>query len=131
MLIQLSDFDKNVAKWHHKKFIWRCCQFLFASFYLIDRNNSWCKWHAIGCPLKRYNNPADTERKLNVHKTFRRRPGRLLNVLCTFNLRPVSTGKLDFSVFYKDLAKIWRFFINASISCGWSTTGVKKLEMRM
>ena len=30
----------------------------------------------------------DTGRKLNVHKTFRRRPGRLLNVLCTFNLRP-------------------------------------------
>ena len=36
--------------------------------------------------------PADTERKLNVHKTFRRRPGRLLNVLYTFSLRPVSTG---------------------------------------
>ena len=35
--------------------------------------------------------PVDTRRKLNVHKTFRRRPGRLLNVLCTFNLRPVST----------------------------------------
>ena len=35
--------------------------------------------------------PADTERKLNVHKTFRRLPRRLLNVLCTFNLRPVST----------------------------------------
>ena len=34
----------------------------------------------------------DTGRKLNVHKTFRRRPGRFLNVLCTFNLRPVSTG---------------------------------------
>ena len=34
----------------------------------------------------------DTERKLNLYKTFRRRPGRLLNVLCTFNLRPVSTG---------------------------------------
>ena len=29
---------------------------------------------------------------MNVHKTFRRRPGRLLNVLCTFNLRPVSIG---------------------------------------
>ena len=27
-----------------------------------------------------------------MHKTFRRRPGRLLNVLRTFNLRPVSTG---------------------------------------
>ena len=38
------------------------------------------------------NLPADTGRKLNVHKTFRRRPGRLLNVLCTVNLRPVSTG---------------------------------------
>ena len=36
--------------------------------------------------------PVDTGRKLNIHKTFRRRPGRLLNVLCTFNLRPVSTG---------------------------------------
>ena len=32
----------------------------------------------------------DTGRKLNVHKTFRRRPRRFLNVLCTFNLRPVS-----------------------------------------
>ena len=36
--------------------------------------------------------PVDTGRKLNVHTTFRRRPERLLNVLCTFNLRPVSTG---------------------------------------
>ena len=36
--------------------------------------------------------PVDTRRKLNVRKTFRRRPGRLLNVLCTFNLCPVSTG---------------------------------------
>ena len=35
---------------------------------------------------------ADTGRKLNVHKTFIRRPGCFLNVLCTFNLRPVSTG---------------------------------------
>ena len=36
--------------------------------------------------------PVDTGRKLNVHETFRRHPGRLLNVLCTFTLRPVSTG---------------------------------------
>ena len=36
--------------------------------------------------------PVDIGRKLNVRKTFRRRPGRLLNVLCTFNLRPMSTG---------------------------------------
>ena len=36
----------------------------------------------------------DTGRNLNIHKMFRRRPGRPLNVLCTFNLRPVSTGTL-------------------------------------
>ena len=51
--------------------------------------NIW--WSGNGCPI--YFNPVDTGRKLNVHKTFRRRPGRLLNVLCTFNLRPVFTGK--------------------------------------
>ena len=39
--------------------------------------------------------PVDTGRKLNVHKTFRRYPGRLLNVLCAFNLSPVSTGFSD------------------------------------
>ena len=32
--------------------------------------------------------PVDTGRTFNVHKTFRRRPGRLLNVLCTFIVRP-------------------------------------------
>ena len=36
-----------------------------------------------------------TGRKLNVHKTFRGRPGRLLNVLCAFNLRPVSKGTFE------------------------------------
>ena len=36
--------------------------------------------------------PVGTGHKLNVHKTIRKRPGRLLNVLSTFNLRPVSTG---------------------------------------
>ena len=40
--------------------------------------------------------PVDTGRKLNVYKTFRRRPGRLLNALCTFSLRPVSTAKFSF-----------------------------------
>ena len=46
------------------------------------------------------NLPVDTGRKLKVHKTFRRRTGRLLNVLCTFSLRSVSTGlkALNFSL---------------------------------
>ena len=39
-------------------------------------------------------NPVDRGRNFNVQKTFRRRPGRLLNVLCTFKLRLVSTGKV-------------------------------------
>ena len=45
--------------------------------------------HSLALPT-----PVDTGRKLNVHKTFRRRPGRLLNVFCTFNLCPVSTGTI-------------------------------------
>ena len=36
--------------------------------------------------------PVATGRKLNVNKTFRRRPARLLNILSTFNLCHVSTG---------------------------------------
>ena len=38
--------------------------------------------------------PVDTGHKLSAHKTFRRRPRLLLNVLYTFNLRPLSTGLL-------------------------------------
>ena len=45
---------------------------------------------------------ADTGRKLSIYKAYRIRPGRLLNILCTFNLRSVSTecicGQLFFSV---------------------------------
>ena len=35
-------------------------------------------------------NSLDIGRKLNASKTHRRRPERLVNVLCTYNLRPVS-----------------------------------------
>ena len=73
-------------------------QKLFYSFYVFISFSHYCLMnrrtttrlvhllllHAfISCHI-----PVDTGRKLNVHK----RPGRLLNVLCTFNLRPVSTG---------------------------------------
>ena len=56
--------------------------------------------------------PLDTGRKLSVRKTFRRRPGRLLNVLYTLNLRTVSKGtahqlqqrlKLSVSLIYRVL----------------------------
>ena len=54
--------------------------------------------------------PLDAGRKLNVHKTFRRRPGRLLNVLCTFNLRPVSRGILKNKKLIKilEIEKLWK-----------------------
>ena len=50
------------------------------------------KFIHVGYNIDSSNIPVDTGRKLNVYKMFRRRPGRLLNVLCTFNLRSVSTG---------------------------------------
>ena len=50
----------------------------------------------ILCQVTISNNPVDTGRKLNVYKTFRRRPGR------PFNLSPVSTGKTGcVLVFYR------------------------------
>ena len=75
---------------------------LFADVNLLNANST--KWsntlkqfvdkRFVGLALKGLKKyiPVDTGRKLNVHKTFRRRPGRLLNVLCTFNLCPVSIG---------------------------------------
>ena len=50
-------------------------------------------------------NPLGTGSKLNVHKTFRRSPRRLLNILCTFNLRPVSTGSIDNGLVYIESLK--------------------------
>ena len=47
-----------------------------------------CTVLCLGCTQYRL----DTRRKLNVLKTFRRRPGGLLNVWCTFSLRLLSWG---------------------------------------
>ena len=68
--------------------------------YLKYQNPFTLKWAKLKYDITNqlvltWDYPVDTGRKLNVHKTFRRRPGRLLNVLCTFNLRPVSTGYLE------------------------------------
>ena len=52
--------------------------------------------------------PVNTGRKLNLHKTFRRRPGSLLNVLCMFNLCPVSTGR-NFKVIKGKFQRVWFF----------------------
>ena len=41
--------------------------------------------------------PLHKKRTLNIHKTFRRCRGCHLNVLCMFNLPPVSRGGLSIS----------------------------------
>ena len=42
--------------------------------------------------------PVDIRRILNVYKTFRRHPGRLLNVLSGFILYPVSRDGCGYSI---------------------------------
>ena len=64
------------------------------------------KWRFIFPEERPY--PLDTGRKLNVHNTFRRRPGRLLNVLCTFNVRPVP-GEWAWRL---PLSKLWGTQLN-------------------
>ena len=58
----------------------------------MHKDNSIDKWMTRFDVSLVLNYPVDIGRKLNVHKTFRRRPGRLLNILCTSSLRPVSAG---------------------------------------
>ena len=55
-------------------------------------------------PMTASDEPVDTGRKLNGHRTFRKRPGRLLNVLGEFSLRPVPTEKI---IIYKKRTS-WR-----------------------
>ena len=62
---------------------------------VMTQMNWFCRMDGEQKALNLVSYPVDTGRKLNVHKTFRRRPGRagrFLNVLCTFNLRPVFAG---------------------------------------
>ena len=66
-------------------------------------------------------NLVDTGRKLNVHKTIRTYPGHLLNVVCTFNLRPVSTGKSERYTLLNSLTvSEWRFSLYFfAFQCFW------------
>ena len=49
--------------------------------------------------------PVDTGHKLNRHMTFRIPPGRLRNMLCTFNSCPVSAGFILVKVCCSNLIK--------------------------
>ena len=62
--------------------------------------------------------PLKTLRKLNIDKTFRKRPGRLLNVLCMFNLRAVSREYIlrHLSIFLVDFDV---GFLQLRVAFGW------------
>ena len=95
---QLKDFMKEQNQKHPSikfdyEFGSKQIKFL-GTFVSVDKKNK-VKTTLLRKPSGRQNFSVDTGRKLNVHKTFRRRPGRFLNILCTFNLRPVSTGFLN------------------------------------
>ena len=82
---KISDFVRFQREGDH---ITEKSLFLWNILELLSWNNSYMS------NQESYINPVDTGRKLNINKTFRRRAGLLLNVLCTFNLRPVLRGKL-------------------------------------
>ena len=63
----------------------------YGNFHFYENHNNFFEkrlWHQNIFPF----HLLGTKRKLNVHKTSRRHPQRLLSVLCTFNLRLVSRG---------------------------------------
>ena len=62
---------------------------MFASITLKYTNQT---VHSATCPFSLY-----TRHELDVQKTFTRSRGHLLNVLCTFNLHPLSSGSMALS----------------------------------
>ena len=68
-------------------------------------------------------NPLGTGSKLNVHKTFRRHPGHLLNGLCRFNLHPVFRG----NYFENHKRYVWQNYKTPDNYCGCKIfTGFKR-----
>ena len=60
----------------------------------IKNNCMKCKPYQVHCKNIYQTIPWTQKCNLNVHKTFQRRPERLLNILCTLNLRPMYRGIL-------------------------------------
>ena len=55
----------------------------------IEVRNIWVRSSIVSCSVR---TPFNLECKMNVHKTFKSRPGCLLNVLYTFSARSASNG---------------------------------------
>ena len=82
--------------------------FIIIAIYLKDEVISKCTCDSC------YLYTQDTRRKVNVHKTFRRGPGRLQNVLCTFNLIPVSRGHRHIVKLFKERGGRKEYFLQGS-----------------
>ena len=71
---------------------------VFSSWISLKNNSLWLlpffMTMAISCYHKKVRRAIhlDTGRIFNLHKPLRRRPGRFVNVLRTFNIRPVCRG---------------------------------------
>ena len=89
----------NNDYWVNLSFLWHLLVLLkilvnrFANLSLAFIKICQLTWFTKYTLLVTFGNSLDTGQKLNVHETFRRCPGRLLNVLCLFNLYPESRGK--------------------------------------
>ena len=83
LFLLITSYSHGIRKLRISIFLKFLCLLYFQSKHINEQ--------ALYCMIFKHF-PVDAGRKLNVHKTFRKRPGRLLNVLCAFSLRPVSMG---------------------------------------
>ena len=74
------------------------------------KNTNWLTGQELNTIVPIYHHPVDTGRKVNVHNTFRRRPGYLLNVICMFNLGPVSTENIIWLPLFQLIIKIQTYY---------------------
>ena len=92
-----------------------CCCHVMNCKYLVSPSQLLFNFIYTFIPmLKRKTCPLDTVRKLNVHDTYRRHPRRLLNVLCTLDIRPVSRG----CIICKRTVTTFKTRL-VSVSCDW------------
>ena len=66
--------------------------YIYKYIYHLESNHA-AILEEIFLAIFSHRNLVHAGRKLNAQRMFRRSPGRLLNVLCAVNLRPVSRGK--------------------------------------
>ena len=101
--VSLQKYWYFLAGVHVRIYLVNCLSLLWEGIRINKRFHVISTWNTGGVFVGNqfiWPSPIDIGRELNVHKTFRRRLGHFLNVLCTFNLRPVSTGPTEFVMIF-------------------------------